>query len=111
MEQSREKLIFPQLVKKFPAFYGTRRYITVFTNLLHLILLRARTVPDSPSHFLKIHFNIINPIPRPSEMIRNIVGFYGEELLPSHPTPKLEDHLSSAVCDYLFNIFTVTLYI
>jgi len=39
-------------------------------------------------------------------MIRNIVGFYGEELSASHPTPKLEDHLLSAVCNYLFNIFT-----
>jgi len=24
-----------QLVKKFPAFYGTRRFITVFTTALH----------------------------------------------------------------------------
>jgi hypothetical protein len=26
-----EKLIVAQLVKKFPVFYGTRRFITVFT--------------------------------------------------------------------------------
>jgi len=28
-----------QLVKKFPAFYGTRRFISAFTSALHLSLL------------------------------------------------------------------------
>jgi hypothetical protein len=37
--------------------------------------------------------------------------FYSEELLAPRPTPKLEDHPLSAVCDCLFNIFTATLYI
>jgi len=27
-----EKLIVTELIKKFPAFYGTRRFITVFTG-------------------------------------------------------------------------------
>jgi len=27
-----------QLVKKFPAFYGTRMFITTFTSALHLSL-------------------------------------------------------------------------
>ena len=31
-----EKLTGPQLVKKFPAFYGTRRFITAFTKARHL---------------------------------------------------------------------------
>jgi hypothetical protein len=35
--------------------------------------------------------------------------FYGEELLASRPTPKLEDHPVSAVCDCLFNKFAATL--
>jgi hypothetical protein len=30
-----EKLIAPQLVSKFPAFYGTRRFKTVFTRVRH----------------------------------------------------------------------------
>jgi hypothetical protein len=30
-----EKLTVTQLVKKFPAFYGTRRFITVFTRSSH----------------------------------------------------------------------------
>jgi len=51
-----EKLTGSQLVKKFPEFYGTRRFITEFTS--------ARTlnpVHTPISHLLKIHLNIILP--------------------------------------------------
>jgi hypothetical protein len=41
-------------------------------------------------------------------MVRNIIIFYGEELLMPHPTPKLEDHPLSAVHDCLFNVFAAT---
>jgi hypothetical protein len=40
---------------------------------------------------------------------RNNLIFYGEELLAPFSTPKLEDHLLSAVRDCLFNIFAATL--
>jgi hypothetical protein len=43
-----------QLVKKFPALYGTRRFITAFTSDRHMSLSWARSI-----HFLKIHLNII----------------------------------------------------
>ena len=33
-----EKLTGSQLIKKFPAFYGTRRFITTFTSARHLSL-------------------------------------------------------------------------
>jgi hypothetical protein len=33
-----EKLKRPELLKKFPAFYGTRRFITAFTRVRHLSL-------------------------------------------------------------------------
>jgi hypothetical protein len=33
-----EQLIHPQLLKKFSAFYGTRRFITAFTTARHLSL-------------------------------------------------------------------------
>jgi hypothetical protein len=33
-----EKLTGFQLVKKFPIFYGTRRFITAFTSVRHLSL-------------------------------------------------------------------------
>ena len=42
-----EKLTGSQLVKEFPAFYGTRRFITAFTS--------------PPPHFPKVRLNIILP--------------------------------------------------
>jgi len=38
------------------------------------------------------------------------MGFHGEALLGPRPTPKLEDHPSSAVRDCLFNISAATLH-
>jgi hypothetical protein len=40
-----------------------------------------------------------------------MVPFYGEYLLASRPTPKLEDHPLSAVRDSLCDIFAATLHI
>ena len=39
-----------------------------------------------------------------------MILFYCEELLTPRQTPKLEDHLLSAVRDFLFNIFLATLH-
>ena len=44
-------------------------------------------------------------------MFRNLICFYGEELLAPRPTPKLEDHPTSAVRGCLFYLFTATLHI
>jgi len=44
-------------------------------------------------------------------LFRNMIRFYGKELLVLCPTPKLEDHPFSAVHDCLFNIFAKTLHI
>jgi hypothetical protein len=33
-----DKLIFTKLIKKFSSFYGTQRFITVFTKACHLSL-------------------------------------------------------------------------
>jgi hypothetical protein len=41
-------------------------------------------------------------------MCRNMVLFYGEELLAPGPTPKVEDHTLSAVRDCLCNAFAAT---
>ena len=55
-----ENLTGSQLVKKFPAFYGNRSFITEFTSTRHLSLFWPRSIQSmSPSYFLKIHFNII----------------------------------------------------
>ena len=42
-----EKLASLQLVKKFPAFYGTRRFLTALTSARHLSLSRASPIQFS----------------------------------------------------------------
>jgi len=43
-----EKLTGLQLVKEFPAFYGTRRFITAFTGARHLSLSWASSIQSIP---------------------------------------------------------------
>ena len=45
-----EKLTSSQVVKKFPAFYGTWRFITTFTSAQHLPLSWARSIQSIPPH-------------------------------------------------------------
>ena len=45
-----EKVTVLQLVKKFPAFYGTRRFITAFTNARHLSLSWSSTIHSVTPH-------------------------------------------------------------
>ena len=45
-----EKLTGLQLVKKFSAFYGTRRFITAFTSARHLSLSWASPIHSIPLH-------------------------------------------------------------
>jgi hypothetical protein len=57
-----EKLTGSQLVKKFPAFYGTQRFITVFKIPSPASILSQLYPVHAPtSHFLKINLNIILP--------------------------------------------------
>jgi len=43
-----EKLTSSHLVKKFPALYGTRMFIAVFTNASHLSLSSASSIQSKP---------------------------------------------------------------
>ena len=45
-----EKLIGSQLVKKFPAFYGTWKFISEFTSACHLPLSWTRSIQSVPPH-------------------------------------------------------------
>jgi hypothetical protein len=71
--------------------------------------------PDIRSSKSHVHFpclrsfQSIGPSPRPFVTFRNVLFFYGGELLAPGPTPKLEG--LSAVSDRLFNIFADTLHI
>jgi hypothetical protein len=45
-----QNLTGSQPVKKFPAFYGTRRFITAITSARHLCLSWARSIQSIPPH-------------------------------------------------------------
>jgi hypothetical protein len=84
------------------------------------------TVLSEPALYMLLTFHVANlmsiflclgPLSKESVCsrllvnFRNKIIFYGEELLAPRPTPKLEDHPLSAVCDCLFKIFAATLHI
>jgi len=92
MEQSSSWEANNYSVKKFPIFYETRRFMTLFTRVRHW----------SVSWILQS--------PRPCVTFRKKV-FYGEELLALRPTPRQEEHPMSAVRDCLFSIFAATFHI
>ena len=57
-----EKLTGLQLVKKFPAFHGTRKFITALTSVRHMSILGQPNLLHTPtSHLLEINPNIIHP--------------------------------------------------
>ena len=45
-----EKLTVLYLVKKYPVFYGTHRFITAFTTTSHLSLTWAKAISSMPPH-------------------------------------------------------------
>jgi hypothetical protein len=54
-----EKLTVTQLVKKFLAFYGTRRLTTVFTTARHWSLFWSRWIYTTSSHLISLRFILI----------------------------------------------------
>jgi hypothetical protein len=60
MEQSPSKeLIVAELVNKFLAFRGTRRFITVYSSFRHISLSLARLIQSTPSHTISLRSNLI----------------------------------------------------
>ena len=59
-----DKLRVSQLLKKFPAFYGTLSFINALTSVRHLSLSWANPIQSTythPTSCLEIHPNIIHP--------------------------------------------------
>jgi hypothetical protein len=54
-----EKLTVTQLVKKFPASYGTRRLITVFTSVRQWSLFWIRWIQSTPSRHISLRSILI----------------------------------------------------
>jgi hypothetical protein len=54
-----EKLIVFQLVKKYPEFYWSRKFIIVFTTARHRFLTWARCIQSTPSHQISPRFILI----------------------------------------------------
>jgi hypothetical protein len=48
-----------QPLKNFPAFYGTRRFITVFTRALHRSLSWAISIKSIPPHPISLRSNLL----------------------------------------------------
>jgi hypothetical protein len=48
------KLPVAQLLKNFPTFYRTRRFVTVFTRALHWSLSWARSIQSIPPHLISL---------------------------------------------------------
>jgi hypothetical protein len=57
-----EKPPIVQPLKNFPAFNGTRRFITVFTRALHWSLFWARSIQSTPSHCTSLKSPPLVPI-------------------------------------------------
>jgi hypothetical protein len=85
-----KKLTGLQLVKKFPSFYGTRRFITAFTTARHLSLSWGFGCTEGSVWFRGF-----------CNCFVTLLRFYGWEMLSPRPTPKQEDHLLSGIQDYI----------
>ena len=79
-----EKLTGLQLVKKFPTFHRTPRFITALTSIHHLSILgQPNPVHILTSHLLEIHRNFMNPSTRRSPQWSPSLRFPHQD--PIHP--------------------------
>ena len=105
-----EKLTGSELVKKFPSFYGTRRFITAFTNARHLSLSWASSIQsipniplpeDTSSYYPSIYAWVSQVVPFPQvSPLKPCVRLSSHPYaLHAHPHPI---HLDINVCKHTF---------
>jgi len=109
-----------------PIFYKIRRLITAFKSARQLSLSWASSnqsipqipLPEDPSYKISCPFFVALVAPKYQSgprlslwLFRNVIRFYGEELLAPSRKPKLEGHLMLAVRDCLFNIRFVFVFV
>jgi len=89
-----EKLTGSQLVKKFPVFYGTRKFINALPRTRHLSLSWASSIQSTPrtSHFLRIHLILSSHL---------CLGFPSGLFLSGVPTKTLYTPLLSPTTCYM----------
>ena len=80
------KLTGPQPVKKFPAFYGTRRFITAFTNARHLSLSWASSIQSILPH--PTYWRPILILPSHLRLVFQVVFF----LIQAPNIPRTKSH-------------------
>ena len=90
-----ENLTGFELVKKFPAFYGTRRFITAFTGARHLFLSSASSFESITPHsnslisILKLSSNLRLDLPSgfPTKPLYTLLLFPIRATCPTHLIP------------------------
>jgi hypothetical protein len=81
-----EELIVPELVKKFDAVNGTRRFIPTFTRACHLSLSGDRSLNLICTVLLLLSFQNICPGTRLFVLVCNLLCLSREVWLAPHPT-------------------------
>jgi len=106
-----EKLTGLQLVKKFPSFYGTRRFITAFISARQVSLSEASVIQSTPSHptswrsilILSSHLRLGLPS----------ITKYSNQILMMKPNWKFKRNnfnnfrSEKSVCFYMWRFFTL----
>jgi hypothetical protein len=97
MEQSPSwELTGLQLVKKFPTFYGTRKFMTTFTRARHLSLSWASPIPYIPPQstswrsnlILSSHLHLVLPSWSPSLKFPHQNSVHASPLPHTHYMPR-----------------------
>jgi hypothetical protein len=90
-----EKSPVAQLLKNFPTFYGTRKFITVFTRTFHWSLFWARWIQFIPTHLISSRFVLLL-----SSHLLVCLSFLVVYFLPSY-LPKLYMRSASPHAGYM----------